>query len=43
MVGVKPGNLWRGDLPNKSVLAGDMWNCKLGVSRWESLYIKPHV
>ena len=41
IVGVKAGNLWRDDFPNKSVLAGDIWNCKLGVSKWGSLFIKP--
>ena len=33
IVGVNAGNLCRGDLPKKSVLAGDTWNCKLGVSK----------
>ena len=39
---MKAGNLCKDDFPKRSVLAGETWNCKLGVSKCGSLFTKPH-
>ena len=41
IVGVNAGNLCKADFPKRSVLAGEIWNCRFGVSKCSSLLTKP--